>query len=199
MSALLLAVLLCAGPARAEEPTGPPPRSALADVSRWFDNLKKVLADSAVRHHQRRMRGSMAVAAVRGAGQSLEDPSKPYWKGTAESKLDREARQERAELSHAADLVLAGKDEEAIKALEAFEAAHPASSLLTDCRQAREKLKSPAPAAESAEVKEAATAAEPAAAKEAAPAAVAAETPAPKPAEAAAPLADEEPASKDKK
>lgn len=207
MSLLALLVLLWGSPAGAadQEPIGPiadPPKaSALAELGKWFTQFKKALADSSVRQQQRRMRGAVAVAAVRGSGQGLEDPGKPYWKGTAESTQERESRRERAELAKAADLALGGHAGEALKALDAFEAKHPNSALLEDCRQAREKLKvlPPEPAVAKQEEVPAAPApsAEPAQAAAPAPEAAPAATAGPetKPAAEAsqAPLADEVP------
>lgn len=143
MNSLLLALILSAAPARAEEAAAPA-KLWWSDVSKWLGDLKAALADSAVRRHQRQFRGAVAVAAVRGDRQSLEDPDKPYWKGTAASKQERAERQERGELAKAVELAIAGKAEDALKALDAFETAHPDSVVLADCRQAREKIKAAA-------------------------------------------------------
>lgn len=160
MNAWILAALLVAASARAEE--GPSAgsgqeaapgrdgpgesfrasaKSLWSDASKWLGGLKTALAESAVRRHQRQHRRAAAVAAVRGNEQLLEDPSKPYWKGSSASRKERAERQERAELTKAVELALDGKADEALKALDAFESARPKSALLDDCRQAREKIK----------------------------------------------------------
>ncbi|MBI4346097.1 MAG: hypothetical protein HY553_04540 [Elusimicrobia bacterium] len=151
MNALIIAAMLVAAPCLAEDAPPAPARSAWADVKKWLGELRTAISESAVTRHQKQKRGALAVAAVRGHKQLLDDPAKPYWKGTAATKQEREERRERAELAAALDLALEGKNEAATAALDAFEAAHPNSALLADCRQAREKLKAAeAPAAEEA-------------------------------------------------
>ncbi len=110
-------------------------------IRKWFENFKQGLMGSAVESQYQRRRGVAAVAAVRGARQNVDDKNKPYWKGSAGSKQSAQLKKERAELAAAVDLALAGKTEEAMAAFDAFETAHPKSSLLPDVRQAREKLK----------------------------------------------------------
>ncbi|MBI4425318.1 MAG: hypothetical protein HY554_16430 [Elusimicrobia bacterium] len=153
---LFLLLGAAAVPGSAEKPAG----GAWADVKRWLENLKQGLASSSVQSQQRKVRGVVAVAAVRGNRQSVEDPASPYWKDTAASREARAARREREELGRAVDLALAGKGAEALQALDAFEAAHPQSALLAECRQARERLAA-LPAPEPAPVVEPGAAASP--------------------------------------
>lgn len=122
------------------KPSAPAPAGKWGTVKTWFEHWKEGLKGSAVEKHYKRRRLS-AVAAVRGAEQKLDDPGKPYIKGTASSKETKKLRKERAELAEAVELVLAGKVEEGSKRLDAFEAGHPNSPLLEDVRQAREMLK----------------------------------------------------------
>lgn len=146
MNAMIFAAMLAAT-CLAEDAAPVPATSAWTEMKKWLRDLRTAISESAVRRHQRQMRGALAVAAVRGSRQTLDDPSKPYWKGTAASKQEREERRERAELSLALNLALEGKNEEAAAALDEFESAHPKSALLEDCRQARERLKAAADAA----------------------------------------------------
>ncbi|MBI5203161.1 MAG: hypothetical protein HY925_16340 [Elusimicrobia bacterium] len=155
MNALLLAAILAAAPVRAEE-AATPAKSVWGEVSKWLKELKSSLSDSAVRKQHRQVKSAIAVAAVRGAEQTLEDPDKPYWKGTAASKQEREERQERAELAAAVELAMNGDAAGSLKALDAFESAHPSSGLLGDLRQTREKIKAASPE-QTAEVKPAET------------------------------------------
>ena len=146
MIPLLIATLLFTPQARADD--APKPQSAVSDARRWLQNLREGLAESAVKKQRRHhMAGVGAAAAVRGAPQKQEDPDKPYWKGSASSKEDKQVRKESAELKKAVDLALSGKREEAGKLFDAFEAAHPKSILLGDCREARKRLAGLEPAA----------------------------------------------------
>ena len=116
--------------------------------SQWFKNWKQGLEHNAVSGHYRKVR-SFQVAATRGLKQE-GDPRAPYWKDTVSKEAEANARSERKELSIVADLAAEGKDEEARKALDAFEANHPKSPLLADVRAARGQLPpasmAPAPA-----------------------------------------------------
>jgi hypothetical protein len=79
------------------------------------------------------------VAAVRGFNQS-GNPRAPYWKDGISKQADAELQAERKELLAVTDLVAEGKDGEAGKALDAFEAKHPKSSFKDEVRAAREQL-----------------------------------------------------------
>lgn len=138
--AVTLALLPGLAPLRAEDAPPKAAKSSWTDVKRWLDNLKAGLTESAVRRRHRDMHGLTAVAAVRGDEQAVEDPDKVYFKSAAASKAERATRKERAELRKAVQLALDGKPEDAVKALGAFEEAHPQSPLLEECRQARGKL-----------------------------------------------------------
>jgi len=114
-----------------------PAAAPMSTARRWFENLKLGLSSSSV-ELRRQKRSVSAVAAVRGAAQGIEDPDKPYFRGTAASKAQARDSAERAELSAAVDLALAGKPEEAKKAFAAFAAKHPGSALAAEAKQAVE-------------------------------------------------------------
>ncbi len=107
----------------------------------WFRHFKHALERSAVESRYRRGTRMTAVAAVRGAGQESEDPTKPYWKGTFSSKKSAQRMKEREELAEAVELVLEGYLDAAKQRLDAFEAAHPTSGLLSDVEEARVKIR----------------------------------------------------------
>jgi len=109
-------------------------------VKIWFQHWKDGLASSAV-EGEYQQRSLTAVAAVRGDEQKLDDPNKPYIKGTLSEKQTKMLKKERVELGQAVDLILAGKINEGSKKLDEFEAKHPKSLLLGDVQKAREKLK----------------------------------------------------------
>lgn len=140
---VLIATLaaLAAGPARAEEAK---PASATASIMTFFKHLKESLSQSAVsseRKHAGR-RGS-SVAAVRGASQNsaMADPNEPSLKGDARSKKEKAAMAEDAEFAKGVDLVLAGKIDEGVKALEDFKARHPKSHSLEKVQEAIDQAK----------------------------------------------------------
>jgi len=121
-------------------------------IKKWFKHWRLALKRSAVEGRYRRT-NTTAVAAVRGAGQADEDPMAPYWKGTWSAKKNEERLKERAELEAAVDLILEEKYDEAASALDAFEEAHPSSTMLKDVAEARENLaalKGDPPAAQTA-------------------------------------------------
>ncbi len=121
---------------------------AHAEGSKWdslrtyFKHLKQGLMESSVEGVYQK-RGLVAVAAVRGAGQADEksDPAKPGMKNPAKEKKIKVRKAEAREFEKAADLAVAGKFDESLAALEAFEKAHPKSSLLSDVKDAKEKVK----------------------------------------------------------
>jgi hypothetical protein len=164
----VFAALLLAGSVRAED--AKPAPSAKESFMTYFRHLKESLAQSAVQGQRKHNRVG-SVAAVRGADQSspLADPNEPVLKGDARSKRDKAAKLEDAEFAKAVDLVLAGKADEGVQALEAFKTAHPKARNLDKVQQAIDAVKAlsaqksvdavPAPAA--------ATAAAPAAAPKA--------------------------------
>lgn len=135
-----LAALLLAGSARAEDPKPAP--TAKESVMTFFRHLKESLSESAVAG-QRKHNKVGSVAAVRGADQSspLADPNEPALKGDARSRKDKLAKAEDAEFSKAVDLVLAGKSEEGVKALEEFKAKHPKSRSIDKVQEALDAAK----------------------------------------------------------
>ena len=135
-----LAALLSAGSVRAED--SKPAPTAKESVMTFFRHLKDSLAQSAVQGERKRNRVG-SVAAVRGADQSspLADPNEPVLKGDARSKKDKAVQAEDAEFAKAVDLVLAGKTEDGVKALEAFKTKHPKSHSLDKVQQALDQTK----------------------------------------------------------
>lgn len=164
-----LATLLLAGSVRAED--AKPAPTAKESVMTFFRHLKESLSQSAVQGERKHNRVG-SVAAVRGADQSspLADPNEPVLKGDARSKKDKAAMAEDAEFAKAVDLVIAGKTQDGVRALEAFKAQHPKSRNLSKVDQAIDEAKGLI-AAKPADVSA------PAAVASAAPAAPAAETP----------------------
>ena len=108
----------------------------------FFQHLKESLTQSAVQGQRKRNRVG-SVAAVRGAPQDspLADPNEPVLKGDARSKKDKIAMAEDAEIEKAVDLVLTGKTDDGVKALEAFKSKHPKSHNLDKVQQAIEVAK----------------------------------------------------------
>jgi len=141
-----LAALLLAGSVRAEDakpaPAPAPAPTAKESVMTFFRHLKESLEKSAVQGERKHNRVG-SVAAVRGDDQrsSLADPNEPVLKGDARSKKDKAAMIEDAEFSKAVDLVLAGKTDDGVKALEAFETNHPKSHNLDKVKQAIDQAK----------------------------------------------------------
>jgi chemotaxis response regulator CheB len=140
MAAAFLAAALLGGIARAEDPKPAP--SARESVMTFLRNLKLSLAQSAVSGERKRQR-TAAVAAVRGASQSSElaNPDEPALKGDEQAAKNKQLQAENAEFEKALDLVLNGKSEEGVKALEAFVAKHPKSHDLASAEQAIQKTK----------------------------------------------------------
>ncbi|MCX5797159.1 MAG: hypothetical protein NTY77_16840 [Elusimicrobia bacterium] len=138
---------------------------AQAETSKWdslktyFKHLKQGLAESSVEGTYQR-RAPSIVAAVRGDDQRNDksDLSQPAMKDPAREKKVKVRKAEAREFEKAADLAAAGKYEEAVAALEAFEKAHPKSAFLADVKEAKGKVKE----ALEAQKAEAAQAAEPA-------------------------------------
>ena len=135
-----LAALLLAGSARAEDPKPAP--TAKESVMTFFRHLKESLSESAVQG-QRKHNKVGSVAAVRGENQasSLADPNEPALKGDSRSRKEKLAKAEDAEFAKAVDLVLAGKSEEGVKALEEFKAKHPKSHSLDKVQEAIDAAK----------------------------------------------------------
>jgi hypothetical protein len=135
-----LAALLLAGSARAEE--AKPAPTAKESVMTFFQHLKESLSQSAVASQRKRNRVG-SVAAVRGADQSspLADPNEPVLKGDARSKKDKAQAAEDAEFAKAVDLVISGKTQDGVRALEAFKAQHPKSRNLDKVEQAIDQAK----------------------------------------------------------
>ena len=121
---------------------------AHAQGSKWdslktyFKHLKQGLMESSVEGVYQK-RGLVAVAAVRGAKQGDEksDLSKPSMKDPVKEKKIKVRKAEAREFEKAADLAVGGKYEESMAALEAFEKAHPKSTLLEDVKEAKGKVK----------------------------------------------------------
>ena len=135
-----LALLLLAGTVRAQEAKTAP--TAKESVMTFFRHLKESLAQSALQGERKHNRVG-SVAAVRGADQSspLADPNEPVLKGDSRSKKDKAAMAEDAEFAKAVDLVIAGKIDDGVKALEAFKAQHPKSRNLAKLQQAIDQAK----------------------------------------------------------
>lgn len=146
--AATLAVLLFNSAVRAEDKPAP---TAKESIMTFFKNLKSTLSQSAVQGERKKARGAGSVAAVRGAGQysELADPNEPIIKGDVRAKRAKKTLAEDAEFEKAVSLVLAGKTDEGIKALEDFKARHPKSRNLASVDEAIAKAK--ALAAEKAE------------------------------------------------
>ena len=136
MKRTILAGLLIAGAlgaVQAEEP-----KSRFASLKTFFQKLKEGLSESSVSGDFQKRRAT-AVAAVRGNPQDSADPNKPAFKGGAKGKQAAQLKKERAELSSAVDLVIEGKVQDGIAALESFEKKHPKSALLPDAKEAKAK------------------------------------------------------------
>ncbi len=116
------------------------PASRLGSLKTWFKTWKVALRKKAIQARYRRGVSATSVAAVRGSKQSEADPRLPYWKGSWSDKKAAQRLEERKEQSAAIDLILEEKYDEAEKALDAFEKAHPKSAYLADIREARIKL-----------------------------------------------------------
>ncbi|HAZ07052.1 MAG TPA: hypothetical protein DCZ01_00705 [Elusimicrobia bacterium] len=148
MLAATLSALLLTGVVRAEDKPAP---TAKESIMTFFKNLKSTLSQSAVQGERKKARGAGSVAAVRGAGQysELADPNETSLKGDARAKRAKKALAEDAEFEKGVSLVLAGKTDEGIKALEAFKVKYPKSRSLASVDEAIAKAK--ALAAEKAE------------------------------------------------
>lgn len=135
----VLAALLAAAPSRAEDKPAPTTKES---IMTFFKHLKDSLSQSAVQAERKRGRVG-AVAAVRGADQSssLADPNEPALKGDLRAKKAKLAAAEDAEFAKAVDLVLAGKPDEGVKALEEFKSKHPKSRNLDKVQQAIDEAK----------------------------------------------------------
>lgn len=125
MKTLIIAVILAglALPSRAQGQ-----ETKKQSWSEYFKMLKTSLSQSAVSGERKKGKNAQGVAAVRGddqAKKNIADPNEPGIKGDAKSaRLKRDMAYD-AELSAAVDLVEKGKFDEGIKALEAFQTAHP--------------------------------------------------------------------------
>lgn len=135
-----VAALLLAGVARAEEK---PAAATRQSIMTFFKHLKSSLAKSAVQGQRKRARGAASVAAVRGAGQysELADPDETTLKGDIRAKRNKQSQAEDAEFEAAVGLVLDGKNEEGVKALQDFKAKYPKSRSLATVDEAIEKAK----------------------------------------------------------
>lgn len=135
-----LAALLLAGSAAAQD--AKPAPTARESFMTFFRHLKETLSESAVQGERKHNRVG-SVAAVRGADQSssLADPDETVLMGDSRSRKEKIALAEDAEFAKAVDLVIGGKTEDGIKALEAFEAKHPKSRSLDKVRQAIDQAK----------------------------------------------------------
>lgn len=135
-----LAALLLPGMARAEDKPAPTAKESLMT---FFKHLKSSLAQSSVQGERKRARGAGSVAAVRGAGQysELADPNETSLKGDSRAKRNKAAMAEDAEFEKAVSLILAGKNDEGVKALEDFKVKHPKSRSLSAVDEAIAKAK----------------------------------------------------------
>jgi len=158
LAAAALAALLLSGAARAED--AKPAPTAKESIMTFFRHLQESLSQSAVQGERKHNRVG-SVAAVRGRDQysTQGDPNETSLKGDARSKMEKLAQAEDAEFAKAVDLVLAGKTQDGVRALEAFKAQHPKSRNLAKVDQAIDEAKGliaakpaevPAPAAAAA-------------------------------------------------
>jgi hypothetical protein len=124
---------------RAAEPASADPKESILT---FFRHLKDSLQQSAVSGERKKGRTS-AVAAVRGKDQesSASNPDVPLLKGDRKSAKAKVARAEDAEFAKAVDLVLAGKRDEGVAALEAFKAKHPKTHKLDEVQRAIDEAK----------------------------------------------------------
>ncbi len=134
----LLAVALLLGSigAGAEEPKARP-----SSLMTWFQNLKNGLRESSVSGRMQKGHRASSVAAVRGSAQgddkaSLEEGT---MKQPSMSKKAKRERREKAAFESAIDLIMAGKTEEGLGALDAFEKEYPKSAWLAQVAEARAK------------------------------------------------------------
>jgi hypothetical protein len=131
LGGLLVSVL--AAPSRAAD------AKKEAEKGSWksfVQTLVKSLDHSSVSRYQKGTVRITAVAAIRGAGQSSDDPLKPYWKGGYSEKAAEGYKKETEEFSAAAKLLLDGKADEGMSGLQAFKKSHPKSVLLPDVDEA---------------------------------------------------------------
>jgi TolA-binding protein len=156
LTAAALAALMLSAAARAEDAKPAPAPAAAApatlpsapavrdSVMTFLRNLKLALTQSAVSDQRNRASSTAAVAAVRGKDQSsdIANPDEPSIKGDAAAAKSQKMRAENAEFEKAVDLLLSGKTDDGVKALEAFKAAHPKSRNLPSVQQAIDKAKS---------------------------------------------------------
>lgn len=124
MKTLIIAVILAglAIPSRAEG------EAKKQSWSEYFKMLKTSLSQSAVSGERKKGKNAQGVAAVRGDDQSkknIADPNEPGLKGDAKSQRLKRDMAYDAELASAVELVEKGKFDEGVKALEAFQTAHP--------------------------------------------------------------------------
>jgi len=136
----MLSALLLAGAARAEEKPAP---TAQESIMTFFKNLKNTLSQSAVQGERKKARGAGSVAAVRGAGQysELADPNETSLKGDVRAKRTKQSVAEDGEFEKGVSLVLAGKTDEGLAALEAFKVKYPKSRNLASVDEAIAKAK----------------------------------------------------------
>jgi hypothetical protein len=141
-----LAAVLAAGSVRADDAkpaAAPAAPTARESVMTFFKHLKQALALSARADQRRNDRGA-AVAAVRGGDQTsvAADPNQPAIKGGAAAAKAAKQRLEDKELESDLDLLLNGKTDEGVKALEAFKTKHPKSHNMASVQDAIDKAKS---------------------------------------------------------
>ncbi len=115
-------------------------KARIASLRTWFEHFKTGLEESVLSDDYQK-RDVTAVAAVRGAAQEAAEPDKVYWKGSPKAKRAAEMKKQKAELAADLEKILAGNIKEGVAGLDAFEKAHPKSSLLAEARQARQKAK----------------------------------------------------------
>jgi TolA-binding protein len=158
MTAATLAALLWAVSVRADDaklaaaaadPAPAAPAAAAAptvqeSVMTFLKNLKLALTQSAVAEQRNKTNSTAAVAAVRGKDQTsdLANPDEPSIKGDVAAAKAAKLRAEDAEFEKALDLILAGKIDDGIKALETFKIKHPKSHSLPSVQEAIDKARS---------------------------------------------------------
>lgn len=124
-SILIVAIAaVLAMPAAAEEKAAVKQQSWGA----FFKNLRSSLSSSAVSGQHKKGRNAAAVAAVRGddqAKKNIADPNEPGLKGDSKARKAQKEMALNKEFESAVNLVIDGKPEEGLKALETLKAANP--------------------------------------------------------------------------
>lgn len=132
-SSLLASGVYAAPPAKEAEKT------PLNGLRTWFKHLREGLSESSVSGAYQK-RNVTAVAAVRGEEQKSAELETVEWKGSR-SAAGKARKAEQKELDVAVALIEQGQIEDGLKAIDAFEEAHPKSSFKKDLPEIRAKAK----------------------------------------------------------